>query len=338
MIIYHPDCDLKFSDYGIEIPIKDDRALKVLAHLKIFNPNLAPIDPKQIPVITKSDLLLAHNNDYIERLFGSYEELEKEMLNSFELIDGQGHFNRYNPKEAKFDFKHALSVILKQVGMTYLAAKLSLSSGFSYFLGGGMHHAMSFGGRGFCLVNDMVIAIRKLQNEKLINTAWIIDVDAHKGDGSAEITKDDQSIITLSQHMKSGWPLDSGGDTDPWFIPSNLDIEIDSLEEEYYLEKLLAGLSWLEKNYAKADLIVVVNGADPYEFDELPSTAKMKLSKEQLFLRDKLLYRFFQDRHIPQCYVMAGGYGEKSWEVYSQFLEFVRQDSSKRPEIGSGRI
>ncbi len=335
MIFYHPDCDLKFSEYGIEIPIKDDRALKVFQHLQSHHPKLTFIEIKEIPEITFSDLLLAHNSNYINKLLGSYKELEVEMLSCFELIDSQGHFNRYNPHTAALDFRHALGVILKQVGMTYWAAKLSLSSGFSYFLGGGMHHAMSFGGRGFCLLNDIVIAIRKLQNDKLIQTAWIIDVDAHKGDGSAEITKDDQSIITLSLHMKSGWPLDSGVSSDPWFIPSDIDIEIDSLEEDFYLEKLMIGLNELEKNYQRPDIVIIVNGADPYELDELPSTAKIKLSKEQLFLRDKILYHFFKYRHIPQSYVMAGGYGEKSWEIYSQFLEFVGQDSSKRSEISS---
>lgn len=68
----------------------------------------------------------------------------------------------------------------------------------SYYLGGGMHHSMSFAGRGFCLVNDMVITLRKMQAEGLIKTAWIVDVDVHKGDGAPEILQNDSTIQTFS--------------------------------------------------------------------------------------------------------------------------------------------
>ncbi len=335
MIFYHPDCDLKFSDFGVEIPIVDDRASSVFNELHRIDPTLSYTNLDLIPFITRSDLLLAHNPDFIDRLFGSYAQLEREMLTCYELIDEDGKYHRYNPKNAKKDFTRALDIVLKQVGLTYFSTKAALTSGFSYFLGGGMHHAMSFGGRGFCLVNDIVITLRKLQNENLIKTAWVIDVDAHKGDGTAEITKRDSSIATLSIHMKEGWPLDSGSVRDPWFIPCNVDIGVDVNEESLYLEKLKEGLLQLEENYPNPDVAIVVNGADPFECDELSSTEKLKLTKEQLLLRDKMIYEFLLDRKIPQSYVMAGGYGKRAWEIYTQFLKFVWQSSSKRSEISS---
>jgi len=324
MILYNPECDLKFSEYGVEIPIVDDRALKVFESLKKDDPSLSYFPFEKIPTITRDDLLLAHNKDFVDRLYGSYAELEREMLSCYELVDENGHYHRYNPKKAKKDFTRAFDVVLKQVGLTYACASEALKNGFSYFLGGGMHHAMSFGGRGFCLVNDIVIALRKLQNENKIQTAWVIDVDAHKGDGTSEITKADRSIITLSLHMKEGWPLDSGSVRDPWFIPCNIDVGIDVGEEAVYLDKLQAALNELEANYPKADIAIVVDGADPFEADELESTEKLKLSKEQLFERDKLIYEFLKSRNIPQAYVMAGGYGHRAWEIYTQFLKFVR--------------
>jgi len=324
MILYNPECDLKFSEYGVEIPIVDDRALKVFESLKKDDPSLSYFPFEKIPSITRDDLLLAHNKDFVDRLYGSYAELEREMLSCYELVDEDGHYHRYNPKKAKKDFTRAFDVVLKQVGLTYACASEALKNGFSYFLGGGMHHAMSFGGRGFCLVNDIVIALRKLQNENKIQTAWVIDVDAHKGDGTSEITKADRSIITLSLHMKEGWPLDSGSVRDPWFIPCNIDVGIDVGEESTYLEKLQAALNELEANYPKADIAIVVDGADPFEADELESTEKLKLSKEQLLERDKLIYEFLKSRNIPQAYVMAGGYGHRAWEIYTQFLKFVR--------------
>jgi len=72
---------------------------------------------------------------------------------------------------------------------------------------------------------------------------------------------------------------------------------------------------------------VVVSGADPYERDELPSTSDLKLSLSQLKQRDLLTYNFLKDRDIPRAYVMAGGYGENSWAVYAQFLEWALLDN-----------
>ena len=335
MIIYNPDCDLKFSDYGIEIPIVDNRASSVFFELQFLHPSLSFFNSEFIPSISKADLLLAHDPDFVARVFGSYAELERELMSCYELVDEDGKYHRYNPKNAKRDFTRALDCILKQVGLTYFSTKESLTSGFSYFLGGGMHHAMSFGGRGFCLVNDIVICLRKLQKENLIKTAWVVDVDAHKGDGTAEITKRDPSIVSMSIHMKEGWPLDSGSVRDPWFIPCNVDVGVDVGEESLYLEKLKSALFELEVKYPRPDVVIVVNGADPYEFDELQSTDKIKLTKDQLLERDKMIFNFFRDRKIPQSYVMAGGYGKRSWEIYTQFLKFVWESSSKGSEVSS---
>jgi acetoin utilization deacetylase AcuC-like enzyme len=95
-----------------------------------------------------------------------------------------------------------------------------------------MHHAQKEHGAGFCMVNDLVIALRRLQSEGRIRTAWVIDVDAHKGDGTAAITAEDDSIATLSIHMARGWPLDqpeydAAGRFNPSFVPSTIDIPIE---------------------------------------------------------------------------------------------------------------
>ncbi|GAB4019575.1 MAG: hypothetical protein Fur0010_21670 [Bdellovibrio sp.] len=105
----------------------------------------------------------------------------------------------------------------------------------------------------------------------------------------------------------------------PWFIDSDVEIGLSAGEEGLYLKKLNQGLLTLEKK-GRPDLVIVVDGADPYEADELPSTQSLKLSKEQMLQRDLMIYKFLEERHIPQAYVMAGGYGKSSWEIYSQFL------------------
>ena len=328
MIFYHPDCDLRFSEYGIEIPIVDDRASHVFSSLKYLYPFLEYTDTTKIIRITRADLERVHTKDFMNRLFGTASERQGEIYQCYELVNDQGNFERFNPKNQKRDWNELLETVMLQVSMTFNSTKYALDHGFSYYLGGGMHHAMSFAGRGFCLVNDAVITLRRLQAEGAIKTAWIVDVDVHKGDGAPEILKDDPSIKTFSIHMKEGWPLNSGSLRDPWFIPSTVDVGIDYGEEDQYLARLEAGLLDLEEICPNPDIVIVVNGADPYEFDELPSASFINLTKEQMLNRDKFLYQFFKSRNIPQSYVMAGGYGQKSWEIYLQFLKYVGENSA----------
>jgi acetoin utilization deacetylase AcuC-like enzyme len=217
--------------------------------------------------------------------------------------------------------------ILTKAAGTYQACLAALDEGFCFYFAGGMHHAQYDRGGGFCLVNDIVIAVRRLQAEGHIRQAWVIDLDAHKGDGTAALTADDDSISTLSIHMAQGWPLDQpeiddAGRPNPSFVPSDIDIAIGEREEEHYnprLEKALRRLRAL----SAPDLAIVVSGSDPYEADELPSTSGMALTLEQLLERDRMVYSFLTAAAVPAAYLMAGGYGENSWRVYTQFLEWV---------------
>jgi acetoin utilization deacetylase AcuC-like enzyme len=256
--------------------------------------------------------------------------LENEIVKTFELIDSRGHFFRYDPQKSILPLTDLFERILDRVAGTWQCCNVALNKGFCFYFGGGMHHAQKNYGNGFCMVNDIVIAVRKLQAENRINTAWIVDVDAHKGDGTAALTADDDSITTLSIHMADGWPLDGerydkNGDLNPSFIPSNIDIPIAREQDHRYVSELQQGLHRLD-TYPKPDIAVVVSGADPYEKDTLPSTSGLQLSLEQLKSRDLMVYNFLRKRGIPRAYLMAGGYGENAWEVYTQFLEWALQD------------
>jgi acetoin utilization deacetylase AcuC-like enzyme len=222
---------------------------------------------------------------------------------------------------------------LTTVASTVQCCRLALKNDFCFAFRGGMHHGQKDFGNGFCMLNDIVIAIRKLQSEQLIQTAWVIDTDAHKGDGTAALTRGDKTITTLSIHMGHGWPLDgekydSAGNLNPSFIDSDIDIPMARGEDHLYLARLQEGLDKLDR-YPKPDLAVVVSGVDPFEMDELPSTSDLRLSLEQLKERDHLVYQFLKERRIPAASLMAGGYGENSWKVYAQFLEWALLDRLK---------
>jgi acetoin utilization deacetylase AcuC-like enzyme len=331
MIIFNSSQKDNLQEFGIEIPIsssKTRKSMEFLSNHPILKNSINDWLLTEIKdVISKEDLLRVHSKQYIDRLYSS--KLNEEIIKTYELIDKNGNYYRYNPANAVLPFSHLLKNVLNKAAGTVYCMRIALSSNFCFYFGGGMHHAKYDYGEGFCVVNDLIIAIRKLQNEKLVKQVWIIDVDAHKGDGTSFLTSSDPSIITLSIHMAGGWPLDSemyiNGKLNPSFVPSNIDIPVEEFDNKDYVKKLEKGLIELKK-YKRPDIALVVLGSDPYEQDELPSAQTLRLSLSQMMERDMLIYNFLKDLGIPQSYVMAGGYGENSWKVYSQFLEYVLLD------------
>jgi acetoin utilization deacetylase AcuC-like enzyme len=332
MLLYDESQKLGLFEFGIEIPVLDSRATNAFAALKDHR-NLGPkIDQWHIAAIdetiTKADLLRAHSRAFVEKLFSP--ELEKEIIRTYELVNEQGAYHRYNPDNARLPLPKLFERILLEIAGTVQCCRIALKKGFCFAFNGGMHHAQHDFGAGFCLLNDIVIAIRKLQAENRIRSAWVIDLDAHKGDGTAALTQTDESIKTLSIHMAHGWPLDgkaydSAGQRNPSFLPSDIDIPIAGGEDHLYVARLQEALRQMER-LSRPDIAVVVCGADPYEKDELPSTGTLRLSLAQLDERDRLVYEFLKKRQIPQAYLMAGGYGQNSWQVYAQFMEWTLLD------------
>jgi acetoin utilization deacetylase AcuC-like enzyme len=333
MIIYDPNMKEGLTDFGIEIPIHHSRAARTFEKLKnheVLGPRVDRWHVGSInETITRKDLLRAHSDEYVARLYS--DKLEDEIIRTFELIDEDGRYYRYNPDNATHPLSQLFDRLLLKAAGTVQCCRMALEKGFCFTFGGGMHHAKTDYGAGFCMVNDIVIALRKLQAENLIRTALVIDLDAHKGDGTAMLTEEDSSITTLSIHMAHGWPLDGEaydhqGRLNPSFIPSDIDIPVATGEEHLYVARLQSGLERLN-GIGTPDLAVVLAGSDPYEKDELPSTTGLKLSLKQLKERDLLVYHYLKDRRIPRAYVTAGGYGECSWEVDWQFIEWALQDN-----------
>jgi acetoin utilization deacetylase AcuC-like enzyme len=332
MILYEENLNEGFLEFGIEIPVLASRAGKTFDFLKSHKILGLQVDHWHIPKIdeqvAREDLLRVHSEEYVARLYS--KDLEHEIIRTFELIDEKGNYYRYNPDSARLPLSKMFDRTLITVASTVQCGRLALGNDFCFAFRGGMHHGQKNFGNGFCMLNDIVIAIRKLQAEELVRSVWVIDTDAHKGDGTAALTRGDDSITTLSIHMAQSWPLDGEkydrtGNLNPSFIDSDIDIPMGPGEDALYVARLQDGLNKLE-SYPEPDLTVVVSGVDPFEKDELPSTSDLKLSLEQLMERDQLVYRFLKERGIPAAFLMAGGYGENSWKVYAQFLEWALLD------------
>ncbi|MEL6489025.1 MAG: histone deacetylase [Cyanobacteria bacterium J06621_3] len=185
------------------------------------------------------------------------------------------------------------------VGGTILTAKLALQYGVACNTAGGTHHAFPGYGSGFCIFNDLAIALKVLQSQSLIRTALIVDLDVHQGDGTAFIFQNDPSVFTFSMHCGVNFPGRKQ--------QSDLDVPLpEGMEDEAYLAELESHLPAL-LNRLQPDLVMYDAGADVHKDDRL---GKLALSDDGVLERDRTVLQACKDGGYPVACVIGGGYGE----------------------------
>ncbi len=180
---------------------------------------------------------------------------------------------------------------------TLLAARAALEHGLAGNLAGGTHHAFADHGEGFCVLNDVAIAIRKLQSERAIERAAIVDLDVHQGNGTAAIFEAVDEVFTFSMHGERNYPMAK--------MRSNLDVPLnDGAGDDEYLEALQRHLP-IVLDTAKADIVFYLAGVDVAAGDRY---GKLSLTEQGIRRRDRSLIEAVRGRGLPLTIVLAGGY------------------------------
>lgn len=234
------------------------------------------------PSVSDAELALAHSVDYVAALVTG--TLAPGMMREIGL-----------PWSAQMVERSRRSV-----GATACAVHHAQNQGVAISLAGGTHHAFASRGSGFCVFNDVAVAIRLAQaqpDQSGLKVA-VIDLDVHQGNGTASIFERDTSVYTLSLHGEKNFPFrKERGD---------LDIGLpDGCGDADYLCALDCALAKLSQDFAP-DLVIYLAGADPHEGDRL---GRLKLSYAGLQARDERVMRWCWQRGVPFAMVMAGGYG-----------------------------
>ena len=227
------------------------------------------------------DLRRTHSADWVERVRdGSLERREQLALGlpwSTELVE-----------RAR-----------RATGATILAARAALADGIAANLGGGTHHAFADVGRGFCVFNDVVTAIRVLRAEGLVGRVLVVDVDVHQGDGTHALLAGDATSFTLSVNGFRNYPFRR--------VPGDVDVDLpDGTGDDPYLAALEEVLPDALRR-ARPELCFVLAGADPFEGDRL---GRLALTKEGLVARDTFVRNMLDAAGVPICLTLAGGYAE----------------------------
>jgi acetoin utilization deacetylase AcuC-like enzyme len=257
------------------------------------------------------DILLVHTPQYVHKLktgtLSAQEELQLEMPYSPELV----------------------RAFWLAAGGSILAADHALKNRIAFNIGGGFHHAFPDHGEGFCMIHDVAVAIRRMQQDHKISRAMTVDCDVHQGNGTAAIFTGARipgapppptstsilnadapakvrnahagDVFTLSLHQGNNYPV--------WKPPSSLDVDLpDEIGDDDYLACLDNALNSGLRQF-EPELICYIAGADPYREDQLGG---LSLTIEGLKRRDELVFRVASARDIPVMVTFAGGY---AWRV-----------------------
>jgi acetoin utilization deacetylase AcuC-like enzyme len=194
---------------------------------------------------------------------------------------------------------HMVERALRSVGATIAAARMAAVEGCSANLAGGTHHGFADHGEGYCVFNDVAVAVRVMQRDLAIRRVAIVDCDVHQGNGTAAIFGDDEDVFTCSIHGARNYPFRKEA--------SDLDIALeDGTDDEPYLQHLAHCLDRVVGQH-DPEMMFYLAGADPYEGDRL---GRLKLTMDGLQRRDELVIRRCRQAGIPLVITMSGGYAD----------------------------
>lgn len=192
---------------------------------------------------------------------------------------------------------------------TVRAAEMAYASqGIFMNLAGGFHHAFSDHAEGFCLVNDVALAIEKLlEKEKL--SILVLDLDVHQGNGIVHYFQNRPEVFVCNIHQSDNYPIKQKGDLDIG-LPGGTD-------GKEYLKALEKAIETINKKF-KPNFLFYVAGVDPYEKDLLGGFC---LTKEDMRQREKLVKEALNSWKIPCVVVLAGGYAPSLKDIIFLHLQ-----------------
>lgn len=276
-LVYHEGYDLHLGPH-----VFPSQKFRMIAEALVAEQLAAQEDFLRPEPASDADILRVHTPDWVHKLktgtLTRSEEMKLEVPYSPELVEA----------------------FWLAAGGSIAATQSALRDGFGCNLGGGFHHAYPDHGEGFCAIHDVAVAIRRLQHDKMIRKAMVVDTDVHHGNGTAAIFADDDSVFTLSIHQLNNYPA--------YKPPSTVDLNMeDGVEDEEYLNALLPAVRHALDSF-EPEIVFYIGGADPYYDDQLGG---LGLSLQGLKTRDKGVFEETRRRRIPVVTSLAGGYARR---------------------------
>jgi acetoin utilization deacetylase AcuC-like enzyme len=287
------------NQYVIDLPA--NHKFPIIKYAKIrerleAEGTLAKEDIYEPALASRDEILLAHTADYHDRFVAgqlSARELRRLGLPWSEALVRRSRY---------------------AVAGTMAAAHQALRTGSSANLGGGTHHAFADHGEGFCVFNDIAVAINLLRAEGAVRRAAVIDCDVHQGNGTAAIFANEPEVFTLSLHGEKNYPLVKQ--------QSTIDVAFaDDTEDEEYLHALQESLAPVLERF-RPDIVFYQAGVDPLLQDRL---GRLALTHEGLLRRDEIIFKACHRGSIPCVTTLGGGYGRNVEDTVEAHCNTIRK-------------
>jgi acetoin utilization deacetylase AcuC-like enzyme len=247
------------------------------------------------------DLRIAHSAAYLDAL------RDPESLTSIVGVDVWPALH-----------ERALQAQRAATGGTLAAARAALQNErVAVNLGGGFHHAGIHSGKGFCIFNDVAVAIRRIRQEGFEKPILVIDLDLHDGNGTRQIFAEDESVFTFSIHNR---------DWDEAAALASLSIALgDDVEDARYLEEIESTLPRLIRDVSPG-LVFYLAGTDPAHDDRL---GNWSIGAQGMLDRDRFVIEQTRSRHgLPLVVLLAGGYGGDTWRYSARTFYWLLSGGS----------
>jgi acetoin utilization deacetylase AcuC-like enzyme len=263
------------------------------------------------PLADISNIELVHDADYVRQFVAG--TLPPEMMRRIGFPWSEGLVRR----------------TLASVGATLAASEQALASGFGGTLAGGTHHAFRAEGSGYCVFNDIAVAIESLRRTGTAARFAVIDLDVHQGDGTAQIFGDDPDVLTFSMHGSKNFPFRKQR--------SKIDVELDDgTGDDIYLERLAAALRKVVEFEPK--FVFYQSGVDPLDSDRL---GRLTVSMAGLQKRDRMVFELVRQGGRPIVVTLGGGYSDpisRTAEAHAQTfrtaVEIFNGSAGPGPDTG----
>ncbi len=308
---YHPQYKVDVLVETARVPgIEVARSEKILGSLGAEG----LIRPKQVrpaPLVALSELARAHSEAYLERT------ARPEYLGRIFGLEAHD-----------IDVDPVLIAQRRQVGATVEAARWAIQRNdrVAFNLGGGFHHAEPESGSGFCVYNDIAVAIASLRADGFDEPIAIVDLDYHQGNGNIVTYEGDETVFTYSIHG-SVWSHVEAAADQQFLLPSKVD-------DETYLEKLRESLP-ASLETIKPRLIFYIAGTDVLQGDHL---GEFFLTRQGVLERDRFVIELARKHECPAVVTLGGGYSEDAWRASTDFIRWLLIDEARVSEEPSQSI
>jgi acetoin utilization deacetylase AcuC-like enzyme len=265
-----------------------------------------PLPPNHRFPMSKYEVLplqLLHEGTLREENFFVPQPLERNRILAVHDVDYWNRLEQLTLEPAeirRIGFPLTGELVSREITIangTIQCSLFALQHGIAMNIAGGTHHAFTYKGEGFCLLNDIAIAARYLLDEGLAKQILVVDLDVHQGNGTAQVFQHDPRVFTFSMHGQNNYPLHKER--------SDLDIGLaDFTSDAFYLNTLRVNLANLLKQ-VNPDFIFFQSGVDILETDKL---GKLSVSREGCKERDRIVLEAAKEGGIPLVVSMGGGY------------------------------